>query len=56
MTPTVAEILLLGFLGSAVFVGCVAALVIYFVDKSRSYENNRVRPERYGKIDTHYWS
>lgn len=55
MEPTIAEIVFGAIFGIAVFITIIYCLFIYIADKHNSYENNRLHPERYGKISTHYW-
>lgn len=55
MEPTIIEIIFGAIFGIASLATFIYCLFIYLVDKHNSYENNRLHPERYGKISTHYW-
>lgn len=55
MEPTIIEIVFGAIFGGVCFIGLAGCLLVYLVDKHSSYEANRIHPERYGKIDTHYW-
>lgn len=55
MEPTTIEIILTIIFGGVAFIGLAGCLLIYLIDRHNSYENNRLHPERYGKISTHYW-
>lgn len=55
MAPTAGEIIFGAIFGMVALIAIVCCLVIYIADKHNSYENNRLHPERYGKISAHYW-
>lgn len=55
MAPTAMEIIFGAIFGIAILALFICCLLIYLVDKHNSYESNRLHPERYGKISTHYW-
>ena len=55
MAPTIFEIIVYAILGTLALAGILTSIFVYIYSESRSYRNNRIHPERYGSIDTHYW-
>ena len=55
MAPTIFEIIVYAILGTLALAGILTSIFVYIYSESRSYRNNRLHPERYGSIDTHYW-